>query len=870
MTVSAGTRLGSYEIVAPLGAGGMGEVWRAHDARLSRDVAIKLLPEAVAGDPHALSRFRTEARAVASLSHPNILAIHELCESEGLVYAVMELLEGETLRERLAGGPLGARKATELAVPIARALAAAHERGVVHRDLKPENLFLTRDGVVKVLDFGLARVAPALDPSSSNAPTVAGTAPGTVLGTAGYMSPEQVRGLPVDHRSDIFSFGCVLLEMITGRRAFRGDSAIETMNSILREEPTELEAPLPPALSQIVHHCLEKRPEDRFQSARDLAFALTALSPSSATAVLSPAAAPGRRRGLVPWAAGLAAAAALAAGALLGRLLWTRPVPPRPVVRFAIPPAPDSPFTGMLALSPDGKRLAFVATGADGNDRLFVRDMDSLEARLISGTEGASFPFFSPDGEKVAFFSRGSLRTVGVAGGAAQTLCAARDARGGSWSREGFLLFAPRGGAELESVPASGGEPKRVLAADKFASVRWPHLLPDGRHFTFMSLGRSEGTGVRLGTVGSSETRLLATGNSGAVYAAGSLVYGSGRRLVRQPFDLSRLEMTGPSQPIAEDVYWDAFASGFVSFAVSADGALAYLAGGISTSKLTWYNRSGERLGTVGPPAPYFEPVISPDGKRAAVSRIEPETGTTDVWLLDLERGGLARLSRFPLGATPLFSADGSRIAYSTFPAGRVYTGDVSGSGEQPLLFDNGGFCILEDWAEDGRLFYTSLDLKTFRFRAFSRAAGGGVPEPLEPESSANLQHERLSPNGHWLAYVSDESGTNEVLVRSYPDAGERMVVSSGGGSQPQWRDDGKELFYVTPDRKIMAVPISTSPRFEPGRPAMLFQSRILAEVEARNHYATAPDGQRFLLNERREEDAGRAIIVVLDALGGR
>ncbi len=869
MSLSAGTRLGGYEVLAPLGAGGMGEVYRARDPKLGREVAIKVLPEALAKDPDALARFEREARAVAALSHPNILSIHELGTSDGVVFIVLELLEGETLRSRLIHGPLPPKKAVEISAQVARALAAAHDRGVVHRDLKPENLFLTSASVVKVLDFGLAKAARLPAAGDSVSPTLAQeTEPGTVLGTVGYMAPEQVRGLAADHRSDIFSLGCVMHEMLAGSRAFRGASAVETMSAILKEDAPEPPAATPPALAQIVHHCLEKRPEERFQSARDLAFALESLSQSSATgrAAALDAGGAARRRRLLPW---LAAAGALFAGVLGGRVLTRAPAVGKPLVRFAIAPEHGAPFNGMLALSPDGSRLAFVASGADGNDRLWLRSFASLEARPVSGTEGATYPFFSPDGRQVGFFANGSLKTLDIASGGIQTLCSARDARGGSWSREGFILFAPRDGAEIDRVPVSGGEPKRVfaLSAERHeASQRWPSVLPDGKHFTYLSLGDVGKQAIYVGNVDSSETRFVTRGDSAAQYAAGSIVYSSAGRLVRQPFDLGGLKAAGPAQPLAEDVFWDAFASGYFGYSVSENGTLAYMAGGIAKSRLSWYDRAGRPLGPIGPAAPIFEPALSPDERRLALSTVESETIHSNIWVLDLARGGLGRLTEAAVAVTPVFSPDGRRIAYSTYPAGVVFTRDASGTGESQKLFEAGTFCVLEDWTPDGRLFFTKLDLAAFRYQVFVIPANGGKPEPVLT-GTANMQGARLSPDGRWLAYVSDESGHDEIYVRSYPQAGERFAISSGGGFEPFWRADGKELFYVTPDRKLMSVSISSSPRFEPGKPEVLFQSRILPFIEARNHYVVTKDGQRFLVNERLESDASRPLVVALNAL---
>jgi Tol biopolymer transport system component len=863
VTLAPGARLGSYEIVAPLGAGGMGEVWRARDTRLGRDVAVKVLPDTVARNPEALSRFEKETRAVASLSHPNILAIFDVGSADGLAYAVLELLEGETLRERLSAGALPARKAVEIGVQVARALAAAHERGVVHRDLKPENLFVTRDGVVKVLDFGLARIASG-GTDSTSAPTEAGTAPGTILGTVGYMAPEQVRGRTSDSRADVFAFGCVLHEMLVGRRAFRGDSAADVMSAILKEEPAEPETPIPPALSQIVRHCLEKRPEDRFQSARDLAFALDALSLSTSSGSSVGAITPGRPRlasRALPW---IAAAAALLIGIGAAKLVRRAPQTPARTVRFSIPPAKGLAYAGMLALSPDGSRLAFVASGADGYDRIWLRPLDGLDARQLAGTEGATFPFFSPDGRHLGFFASQTLKTVDLESSAVQTLCRARSARGGSWSKAGLILFASGTGAEIDLVPSTGGEPKKVAgieAASGEGSLRWPTFLADGRRFLYLSYG-AEHSVLRLASLDAPQRTTLVRADSAPFVTRGMLVYAVGERLVAHPFDEAKARLTGTARPLAEGIFWDAFASGAFGLSLSESGDLAYLSGGVGKSRLFWYERGGRRLEGVGPAAPLFEPEFSPDESRVAVSVADVENGWSNTWLLDLSRGGIARVSEQPAAVTPLFSHDGTRIAYSTFPSGHVFVRDVGGAAPSRVLFEPGIFSPLDDWTADGRLLYTTIDFKTFHFQAAQLPPGGGKPEPLL-SGPDNYQMPHLSPDGRWLAYVSDESGRDEVLLRSFPDGRQRFAVSAGGGSQPRWRGDGKELYYVTPDRKIMSVAMGS----EPGKPQMLFQSRIVPLVEARNHYAVTKDGQRFLVNERLDDDAARPIVVDLNAI---
>jgi Tol biopolymer transport system component len=519
----------------------------------------------------------------------------------------------------------------------------------------------------------------------------------------------------------------------------------------------------------------------------------------------------------------------------------------------------------MIALSPDGSRLAAVVTGADGLDRIFLRPLDAVEMHAVPGTDGAAYPFFSPDGRSIGYFAAETLRTVDLEKESVRTLCRARNARGGSWGTDGTILFAPNLGGEIDRVPAAGGESSRIMALSaEEASLRWPCFLPDGRHFLYLAFGKGSEVGLRAGELGSATTLAVAPAGSGALYSEGFLYFLREGRLVRARFDPVSLKIDGPAELLAEGVFWDLYGSAYAGFAVSRPGVVAWHAGGVPLSRLVWYDRKGTVLGAIGPPGSYFEPDLSPDGKTVAISRNDIETGPPGVWLLDLLRGSLGRLSLQPLAVTPLWRTDGKSVAYSTYPSGAVYVRDAGAASGEEKLFENGTFCILEDWAPDGGLFFSSLDdAATFRTSIRVRPAGGSAPRTVL-SGPFSVSGARLAPDGHWLAYVSDESGIDQVLVRSYPEGNERFTISAGGGTQPRWRGDGKELFYVTPDAKIMSVPISTRPRFEPGRPVMLFQSKILPLVEARNHYVVTRDGQRFLVNSRREEAASFPIVVLL------
>jgi Tol biopolymer transport system component len=872
VTLASGSRLGPYEILSPLGAGGMGEVYRARDAKLQRDVAVKVLPERVASDPEALARFEREARAVAAISHPNILAIHDFGKEGSVTYAVTELLEGETLRAALSGGPLPVRKATDYAVQIARGLAAAHEKGIVHRDVKPDNVFVTRDGRVKILDFGLARptAAPAAKDDTHSPTVTSHTEPGAVLGTVGYMSPEQVKGQPIDGRSDIFSFGAVLYEMLAGRRAFQGGSQAETMAAILQRDPPELtesDSAMAPALERIMRRCLEKKPEQRFQSASDLAFALESPSaPSMAmaaggtvTAKRSPVA------GRLLWA--------ILGGVLSGAVVFlalgpgrrSRAAAPAPQVRFTIAPPPGAMLQGMLAISPDGGRIAFVATGAEGRDLLYVRALDALEVRPLEGTDGAAFPFWSPDSRSIAFFAQGKLKRVDASGGAVQTLCAAVQPRGGSWGTAGTIVFSVGTGGEVDRVSEGGGNATALPGLNaKGVSYRWPAFLPDGHHFLLCEM--TDTVSVFVGSLDSAKTARLLAADGGAVYAApGFLIYRGGDRLMAQRFDAERLRLSGEAFPVIEHVWWDGSATGGTAMSVSDNGFLACQTGGAVLSRLLWYDRSGRELGGVGPDGAYWEPTLSPDDKWLAIPRMDPEKVAADLWVFDLERGGLSRLaSRASVPTTPLWSADAQRVVYSNFTTGEVFVHDARGLEGEKALFRQPGFTPLDDWSRDGHLlFYEVIDFAKYHVDVWVRDLQSGTSHPVL-QAVFNQQGARLSPDGRWLAYESDESGTPEIYVRSFPGAGERRQISKGGGQQARWRRDGKELFYVSQDRKVVSVEIRPGPTLDAGVPRPLFQTRIRPQIESRNHYDVTSDGQRFIVNSYRPEDAALPITVVM------
>jgi serine/threonine protein kinase len=877
--VAAGTRLGPYEILVPLGAGGMGEVYKARDTRLERTVAIKVLPQHLSSSSEVRQRFEREAKTISQLSHPHICALYDVNREGETEYLVMEYLEGETLSERLAKGPLPLEQMLRYGIEIADALDKAHRQGIVHRDLKPSNVMLTKSGV-KLLDFGLAKVlAPAVPVEGlSSAPTFAKdlTQEGTILGTFQYMAPEQLEGKEADARTDIFAFGAVLYEMATGRTAFSGASRASLIGAILHTDPAPISSiqPMsPPALDRTIRRCLAKDPERRWQSARDVGLELEEVAKEGTSGAAAPSTVPRAFSGLAGWGV-----AALLLLALLGVVFgpWARREEPSlGRLRFTIPPSSGAAFQGMLALSPDGRALAFVATASDGHDLLFLRRLDSLDARSLAGTEGAAYPFWSPDGKSLAFFAQGKLKRIDPAGGSPQTLCDVAGPRGGSWGSGGTIVFSADTGGQMKFVADAGGEPRSIghLTSRSGEIYRWPSFLPDGRHFLYFVLaGAVDATGVFVASLDSKETTRLASADSGAVYSPpGYLIYRSGDRLVARIFDAGRLRVRGDAIPLVEDVWWDGISTLATAFSVSSSGVLAYQTGGLAMSRLLLYDRTGREMSAPGPPGAYLEPALSPDGRWLVVGRAEPGRPGSNIWMIDLERESIVRVSfeACRSAATPLWSSDGRRIAYACFPSGEVYFRDAHGVEKGKMAFKSPFFSPLDDWSRDGRyLFQEVIDWKTFHFDVGMRDLKTGAERPLLTDPFDEMGA-RLSPDERWLAYESDESGAHEVFVRSFPELGDRRQVSAGGGSQPRWRGDGKELFYVSPDRKLIAVDVRVGPPFDSGAPHALFQTRILPAVEARNHYDATADGQRFVVNSRRPEDASLPITVVVSWAAG-
>jgi len=791
-----GQHIGSYKILALLGRGGMGVVYRARDERLRRDVAIKVLPASLAHDADRLLRFRQEAQATSALNHPNILTIYDIGAHEGAPFIVAELLEGAELREQLEHGTLPLRKALDYAQQITQGLAAAHEKGIVHRDLKPENLFVTKDGRVKILDFGLAKLKPQqVDAADSQAPTQKKiTDPGTVMGTVGYMSPEQVRGQETDHRSDIFAFGVILYEMLSGQRAFRGASAIEVMNAILKEEPPELgetNAKVSPQIEKLVRRCLEKQPERRFQTAYDLGFALEALSTPSNSQGETPAVETSRatphRSSREKWWIGATAVLLLGMLGVIWAYLTRQPTTDARLMKFSILPPANSSF-GQIAVSPDGRHLAFTAA-TGGNVQLWVRPLDSTEAKPLAGTQGAIFPFWSPDSRFIGFFADGKLKKIEFTGGPVQTLCEVLGAAFGSaWSRAGTILFG-RGGSELLRISATGGEVTQVTTLDRSrqeASYRYPTFLPDGRHFLYnIQSGQKETRGIYLGSLdGTVKRRLLdeitvikymtaVPGDTAS--GAGWLVFVRDGALLARPFDTSRLDFTGEPFSLSDKVGSDPVRKEYFTFSVSDNGVLVFdPIANRQRSQYHWMDRRDQQIKSLEVVAGSAQHWLSPDEKRFIADRPDPQTGTGDLWLCNVSGGNAQRFTFDPGGDNnPVWAPDGSRIVWTSTRDGRLqnlYQNAASSAGEETLLLKSDHPIFATDWSLDGRfIIYYEVNPKTKRDVWVLPATGSGEAKPFRAlGTDANETAGTLSPDGRWLAYASDETGRFEVYVQSF------------------------------------------------------------------------------------------------------
>jgi len=870
MTLAAGTRLGPYEIVSPLGAGGMGEVYKARDTRLDRTVAVKILPTRFSEDAEMKQRFEREAKAISALTHVNICALYDVGTYEGTEYLVMEHLEGQTLAERLADGALPPDLLLKVSIEIAAALGSAHHAGIIHRDLKPGNVMLTKSGV-KLLDFGLAKAAlpPVKSSSATSLPTEmprAITQQGTILGTFHYMAPEQLEGKDADARSDIFSFGAVLYEMATGRKAFEGKSQAALISAILKDEPAPVSAvaPMtPPALDRVVKTCLAKDPEDRFQTAHDIGLQLQWIAEGGSQVGL-PAPVAKRRKSREKLAWGLAAAAAVAA-VILG-IGFVRRTPARPrLIRFEIANPEGITTIDAPRISPDGRHLAFNAIDSSGKSRIWVRALNALAAQPLTGTEGTTRPFWSPDSRFIAFFAEGKLKKIEVSGGPAQKICDAPRGSDGSWSSEGVILYDGTAIDPIYRVSAAGGAPVVAVKAEasrKETQVAWPEFLPDGRHFLYMATGqKADDNAYRIGSLDSNETTLLAPAQTLVTYAPpGYLLFVRDKTLVAQPFDAKALKTTGEPVPLAEHIGTDSV--GLARFSVSRDGTLVYRTGE-SGDKFIWVDRSGKEGETVGDPGDYHNPAFAPGGDRLAFDLGDPRSGKPDIWVRDLKRGVSSRFT-FGVGNAfcPLWSPDGRRMAYTV--GDDLFEKGVEGQGEEKPLLKSDELKFACDWSRDGRYIAFCSQGKETGWDIWVLPTFGDLkPVPFLKTQFLELMPV-FSPDGRFLAYQSNESGRQEVYVQSFPGPGGKWQISTAGGTEPHWRADGRELYYRAPGQKVMAVDVQTGNGVTAGTPQLLFQGRFDMSL-ARSRFLPTADGRRFLTVAPLGREAMTPTTVVLN-----
>jgi Tol biopolymer transport system component len=882
LSLKAGDRLGPYEIVSLLGAGGMGDVWRARDTRLGRDVAVKVLPPRLAGDGEMRQRFEREAKVISSLSHPNICALHDVGSEGGTPYLVMELIEGESLAERLARGPLAPDQAIRIAGEIGAALDAAHRQNVVHRDLKPANVMLTRSGA-KLLDFGLARLREhnpraALSiletAAAAEAPL---TEAGTVLGTLAYMAPEQLEGKPSDSRADVFSFGAVIYEMLTGRRAFAGETRAAVISSILTSDPppvTSVRSTLPAALDRVVSTCLSKDPEERWQSAADVGRQLKAVSGTASGP--SPAVRAPRRRvpGWLPWVVAAAALVLAAAGFFRPS---SRAAVPAPAVGFSLPPPPNGRFgfsveQTFLAVSPDGSQLVYVATAPEGGQRLWLRPLATLDARPIAGTEGAASVFWSPDGRSIGFFAGTKLKRLDLASGTPVTICEALAGGGksGTWGAGGQILFAPVQGEAIYRVSDSGGTPETLLRPDRARGETrycWPWFLPDGERFLFvMRIVDGEGR-LMLSEPGKSPRTVMPVESAVQYSGLGTLVFVRDGVLLAQPFDARTGRVSGSVTAVAEQVRYFLSTSG-AAFATSRSGTLAYLAGR-SLNRLVWFDRSGREAGTVGSPGYYLSLAIAPDGRRILFDRVLPGPETYDVWSIDVDRGNETRVTTDPRTSEfqPRWLPDGKNIVYSATARSQpnLFTRNLGTGKEEPVV-PAIAFQMAEDVTRDGRTLVYSERTERGNWSLMALPFGSpGKPAPLFP-SSFNKGRLTFSPAGDFVAFRSDESGRFEAYVAPFPGPGEAIRISTAGAELVRWSRDGKEIFVQSGDGRFVSVPVRTSPSLQVGAPSLLFEQKKGSTWDT---FDVSPDGKRFLAVVP-EVDADRLPLTVVVKGGGR
>jgi serine/threonine protein kinase/Tol biopolymer transport system component len=877
MSLAPGTKLGPYEIRCALGAGGMGEVYRASDSRLGRDVAIKILPAYLAGSSDARRRFEREAKAISSLNHPNICTLYDIGHQDGLDFIVMECLEGESLCSRLSKGPLPLDQALKYGAQIARGLSSAHRSGIIHRDLKPGNIMLTKSGA-KILDFGIAKAAPPIATDTTlpaDAQISAVTEPGQVVGTYSYMSPEQVQGKDLDSRSDMFSLGTVLYEMVTGRKAFGGENGFRVASAILEKEPEPITAiaPLTPAnVDRVIRRCLKKDRDERWQTSQDLGSELEWISESGVQRSPTVPHTTQRAAGWLMWSfCGL-----VGLGLIVGALIWqSRRATRQPSYFLAM-----LPFTVHdMALSPNEHTIAVVGPSTSGGTNvLWLYEVGGQEGRRLPESEGASFPFWSPEGKTLAFFADGKMKKLEIAGGSVQVICDAPAGRGGTWSADGTVVFSPSGqlGGGLYQVPATGGMPVRITVPDAARgenSHRWPVFLPDGKHFLYLAgniSGQSDADAIFAGTLGSSDKRFIIKATGNAVYAPpGFLLFCRERTLYAQKFDFSKLSLSGEAVPLLNDV---SYLPRIMHNEYSADAGVLVAQRGtdVSLSKLVWRDRAGGEIGSIGQPDVYANLALAPNGKAVGLDKTDQENQNADVWTYDLRRNSMNRLTFDPaIDATPVWSPDGTSILFASSRAGffQMYVKKADGREDEKLLAldpsdksdkypsawsPDGKHILYERTTEAIRLWVADLPVET------TKALLNG---------SDSTKNGQFSPDGNWVAYTSNASGKWEIYVTSFPDTRGKWQISNTGGAQPRWRGDGKELFYLGSDGKMMAVPLTIKGHFESGVPTPLFQAGGREQIAGSElvTYDVTKDGQRFLINTQMESAATKPMTLVLN-----
>jgi eukaryotic-like serine/threonine-protein kinase len=893
MALTSGTKLGPYEIQSALGAGGMGEVYRALDTRLDRTVAIKVLAAHLSSSPELKQRMEREARSISALNHPHICQLYDIGSQSGTDFLVMEFLEGETLAERLKKGALPLPEILKIGIAVADALAVAHRQGIVHRDLKPGNIMLTHNSA-KLMDFGLAKpvglpntsIGSGAAPSFTAIATLSGPSPlsplttaGSIIGTIQYMSPEQIEGKEADARSDIFAFGAVLYEMVTGKRPFAGKSQISLASSILEKDPEPISATnpaTPPAFEHVLTTCLQKNPEERYLAAHDIKIELHWIASerprTNASGATLPAA-PSSGRERLGWIAALVAAIVLGVAA---GLLFNRPTQSAQSVRTVVdPPAKvtlnlTGDFAGPPVLSPDGAALAFSATTADGKTGLWVRPMNSLDAHSIAGTDGAIFPFWSPDSRSLGFFADGKVKTIDLNGGSALAVADAPFGRGGAWGPDGVILFTPGTQAGLMRVSATGGPATAVTKLDlsQHTSHRWPFFLPDGRHFIYLAINhdpsRAANDALYYASLDGRENRALFRSQSNAVYGSGFLLFARGGQLMAQPFDAAAGTLSGEPQAIASGVV-DDISTWHTDVTASNNGLLVLGSGGTADWQLIWTDRNGKQIGIVADKLTNMQSArISPQGDRIA---LQIDTGMNDIWVLDLARNVRTRLTFGPVSNTfPVWSPDGKWIAYTSDRSGHsnLYRKLSDGSGAEELLLTDDRVTVASNWSADGKTLFYSRGIAGSNWEIWALPLEGerkgSLVVPHSGSSFSNMG--QLSPNGHWLAYASNESGTSEIYVVAYGGGLGKWQVSTNEGTQPRWSKDGKELYFANDiSRVLSAVPVKEA------NGALQFgaaQALVTTPATQQFIFDVSPDGKKILLNVVAQQ-VNQSVTVITD-----